>query len=280
MTSKISAYVLNCAGKMVSLETPVVMGILNITPDSFYDGGSYLNLIDQLKHVEKMISEGAGIIDIGAVSTRPGVIPVSEEEEMSRLLPSLTAIRGHFSEIVISVDTYRSTVAKAAIEHGAMMINDIYGGRFDGGMFKLVARNNIPYILMHMQGTPDNMQINPHYKDVVNEVHEFFRARLDLVPSGFDQLILDPGFGFGKTIEHNFRLLQNFGSFSSFGFPLMTGISRKSMINRVLQIRPHEALNGTTVLNTIALLQGANILRVHDVKEAVEAIRLVEAYKH
>jgi dihydropteroate synthase len=263
---------------MISLETPVVMGILNITPDSFYDGGSYLNLIDQLKHVEKMISEGAGIIDIGAASTRPGVIPVSEEEEMSRLLPSLTAIRGHFNEIVISVDTYRSTVAKAAIEHGAMMINDIYGGRFDGEMFKLIARNNIPYILMHMQGTPDNMQINPHYKDVVNEVHEFFRSRLDMVPSGFDQLILDPGFGFGKTIEHNFRLLQSFGSFSSFGFPLMAGISRKSMINRVLQIRPQEALNGTTVLNTIALLQGANILRVHDVKEAVETVKLVKAY--
>ncbi len=271
--------VLNCAGKKISLEKPVVMGILNITPDSFYDGGAYLNLLDQLKQVEKMLSEGAAIIDIGAVSTRPGVIPVSEEEEMARLLPSLTAIRGHFSEIVISVDTYRPAVAEAAIDHGAMMINDIFGGKYNNEMFGLVARNNIPYIMMHMQGTPDNMQINPHYKDVVNEVHEFFRSRLELIPPGFDQIILDPGFGFGKTIEHNFLLLKHFDSFKSFGYPLLAGISRKSMITRVLQIKPQEALNGTIVLNTIALVQGANILRVHDVMEAVEAIRLVEAYR-
>jgi dihydropteroate synthase len=251
------------------------MGILNITPDSFYDGGAYLNLIDQLKQVEKMISEGAVIIDIGATSTRPGAIPVDEEQEMVRLLPSLAAIRGHFSEAVISVDTYRSAVAKAAIEHGAMMINDIYGGRFDGEMFDLVARHNIPYVLMHMQGTPDNMQINPHYKDVVSEVHEYFRSRLALLPTGFNQVIIDPGFGFGKTVENSFRLLQQFESFRSFGFPLLAGLSRKSMINRILHIKAQEALNGTTVLNTIALLKGANILRVHDVKEAVEAIKLV-----
>jgi dihydropteroate synthase len=254
------------------------MGILNITPDSFYDGGVYLTLINQLKQVDKMISEGAVIIDIGANSTRPGAIPVDEEQELARLLPSLVAIRGHFSEVVISVDTYRSSVAKAAIEHGAMMINDIYGGRFDGTMFDLVAGHNIPYIMMHMQGTPDNMQINPHYKDVVAEVHEFFRSRLALFPSGFSQVVLDTGFGFGKTVENNFRLLQQFDSFRSFGFPLLAGLSRKSMINRVLQIKPQEALNGSTVLNTIALLKGADILRVHDVKEAVEAIRLVEAF--
>ena len=255
------------------------MGILNITPDSFYDGGAYLTLIDQLKQVDKMITEGAVIIDIGANSTRPGSSPVDIEQELARLLPSLAAIRGHFSEVVISVDTYRTSVAKAAIEHGAMMINDIYGGRFDGEMFDLVTGHNIPYIMMHMQGTPDNMQINPHYKDVVAEVHEYFRSRLDLLPAGFNQVILDPGFGFGKTVENNYRLLQQFESFRSFGFPLMAGLSRKSMINRVLQIKPQAALNGTTVLNTIALLKGANILRVHDVKEAVEAIRLVEAFK-
>ena len=254
------------------------MGILNITPDSFYDGGHFLKILDQLKQVEKMIAEGALIIDIGAISTRPGAIPVDEEEEMTRLLPSLTAIKGHFSEVVVSVDTYRSGVAKAAIEHGAMMINDIYGGRFDGKMFCLVARHNIPYIMMHMQGSPDNMQINPHYTNVVSEVHEFFRSRLELFPSGFNQVILDPGFGFGKTVEDNFRLLRQFESLSSFGFPLLAGFSRKSMINRVLQIQPQDALNGTTVLNTIALLKEANILRVHDVREAVEAIRLVEAY--
>ena len=254
------------------------MGILNITPDSFFDGGRFLNLIDQLKQTEKMISEGAVIIDIGAISTRPGAIAVDEEQEIARLLPSLAAIRGHFSDLVISVDTYRAGVAKAAIEHGAMMINDIYGGRFDGEMFDLVARHNIPFVLMHMQGAPDNMQINPHYKDVVNEVHEFFRSRLDLLPSGFTQVVIDPGFGFGKTVENNFLLLQQFESFRSFGFPLLAGLSRKSMINRVLLIKPQEALNGTTVLNTIALLKGANILRVHDVKEAVEAIRLVEEF--
>ena len=278
MTQPSSPFILNCAGKKISLATPVVMGILNITPDSFYDGGSFLTIINQLKQVEKMISEGAAIIDIGAMSTRPGAIPVDEEQEIARLLPSLTAIRGHFSEVVISVDTYRSAVAKAAIEHGSMMINDIYGGRFDGEMFDLVARHNIPYILMHMQGTPDNMQINPHYKDVVREVMEYFQSRLALLPSGFNQVILDPGFGFGKTVENNFRLLHQFELFRSFGLPLLAGLSRKSMINRVLQIKPQEALNGTTVLNTIALLKGANILRVHDVKEAVEAIRLVEAY--
>ena len=250
------------------------MGILNITPDSFYDGGSYLNIIDQLKQVEKMISEGAVIIDIGANSTRPGADSVSEKEELARLLPSLIAINGHFSEIVISVDTYRTTIAKAAIEHGATIINDIYGGRYDGEMFELIAHHNIPYILMHMQGTPDTMQINPHYKDVVKEIHEFFKSRIDLIPSGYNQLILDPGFGFGKTVENNFLLLKHFESFCSFKRPLLAGLSRKSMINRTLQIKPQKALNGTTVLNTIALMKGANILRVHDVKEAVEAISL------
>jgi dihydropteroate synthase len=252
------------------------MGILNITPDSFYDGGQFLSIVDQLKQVDKMISEGAVIIDIGATSTRPGSIPVDEKQELERLLPSLAAIEGHFGEVVISVDTYRTPVAKAAIEHGAMMINDVFGGRFDGGMFDLVARHNIPYILMHMQGTPDNMQINPHYKEVASDVHEFFRLQLNEISPDFKQVILDPGFGFGKTVENNFRLLQEFESFKSFGCPLLAGFSRKSMINRVLHIKPEQALNGTTVLNTIALLKGANILRVHDVKEAVEAIKLVE----
>jgi dihydropteroate synthase len=205
---------------------------------------------------------------------------VSQDEEIARLLPSLIAIRGHFSEIIISIDTSRSAVAKAAIDHGATMINDVYGGRFDDEMFNLVAHYNIPYILMHMQGTPDNMQINPHYKDVLSEVNDFFRIRIDLLSPDFDQLILDPGFGFGKTVENNFQLLNHFESFRSFGTPLLAGLSRKSMITRVLQIKPNEALNGTTVLNTIALLKGANILRVHDVKEAMEAIRLVKAYEN
>jgi dihydropteroate synthase len=282
MTDKIntSSFILKCGDKTINLVTPVVMGILNITPDSFYDGGSYLTIIDQLRQVDKMITEGAIIIDIGAMSTRPGAIPVSQDEEIARLLPSLIAIRGHFSEIIISIDTSRSAVAKAAIDHGATMINDVYGGRFDDEMFNLVAHYNIPYILMHMQGTPDNMQINPHYKDVLSEVNDFFRIRIDLLSPDFDQLILDPGFGFGKTVENNFQLLNHFESFRSFGTPLLAGLSRKSMITRVLQIKPNEALNGTTVLNTIALLKGANILRVHDVKEAMEAIRLVKAYEN
>jgi len=278
LTIKHASYKLNCAGRNLSLARPAVMGILNITPDSFYDGGSYLNIIDQLKQVEKMISEGASIIDIGANSTRPGAEPVTEKEELARLLPSLTAINGHFSEIVISVDTYRTPIAKAAIEHGATIINDTYGGRYDGEMFELIAHHNIPYILMHMQGSPDTMQINPHYKDVVKEIHEFFKSRIDLIPSGYNQFILDPGFGFGKTVENNFLVLKHFESFCSFKRPLLAGLSRKSMINRILQIKPQKALNGTTVLNTIALMKGANILRVHDVKEAVEAINLLEAY--
>lgn len=278
LTTDKSQFELKFAGKIISLDPPVVMGILNITPDSFYDGGSFLNPIDQLKHVEKMVSEGAEIIDIGALSTRPGATPVNEKEEMERLLPSLIAIKRHFSDVVISIDTYRSTVAKAAIDNGAMMINDIYGGRFDNGMINLVARHNIPYVIMHMQGDPDNMQINPHYKDVVNEVNEFFRIQIDNLPAGFKQVILDPGFGFGKTIDDNFQLLRHFDSFRSFGFPLLSGLSRKSMINRVLHIKPIEALNGTTVLNTISLIKGANILRVHDVKQAMEAIKLVKAF--
>ena len=255
------------------------MGTLNITPDSFYDGGLFLSRTEQLKQVEKMIGEGAAIIDIGAVSTRPGAKSVDEKEELSRLLPSLTAIRNHFPEVVISADTFRTECAKAAIEHGAMIINDIYAGRFDGKMFDLVIKKEVPYIMMHMQGTPDNMQINPHYKDVLREIHDFFADRLALFPAAYRQIILDPGFGFGKTVEDNYRMLRNFSSFRSFGYPLLAGLSRKSMINRTLHVQPSRALNGTTVLNTVALMEGANILRVHDVKEAMEAVKLVKALK-
>jgi dihydropteroate synthase len=226
-----------------------------------------------------MISEGASIIDIGAVSTRPGSNPVSEKEELARLLPCLTAVSSHFTDAIISVDTYRISIVKAATEHGASMINDIYGGMYDEAMFELVAGKNIPYVMMHMQGMPDTMQINPHYKDLIAEIHDFFRSRLELIPSGLNQVILDPGFGFGKTVEDNYRLLQHFDTFREFGRPLLAGLSRKSMINRVLQIQPSEALNGTSILNTIALLKGADILRVHDVKEAVEAINLIQAMR-
>jgi len=273
----LTSFELNCSGRILSLKDPVVMGILNITPDSFYDGGAFTLPVEQLKQVGKMIGEGASIIDIGATSTRPGADLLSEKEELDRLLPCLTAVRSHFAEAIISVDTFRSPIAKAAIEHGASMINDICGGRFDGGMLNLVTGKNIPYIMMHMQGMPDTMQMNPHYTDLIGEIHEFFRSRLALLPKGFNQVILDPGFGFGKTVEDNYRVLRHFDSFHEFGYPLLAGLSRKSMINRVLKIKPQEALNGTTVLNTVALLKGAHILRVHDVKEAMETIKLIQA---
>jgi dihydropteroate synthase len=226
-----------------------------------------------------MLNEGAAIIDIGAVSTRPGAGWVDEEEEVRRLLPSLIAIHKQFPDTIISVDTFRSAVAKKVIENGAGMINDIYGGRFDENMIRTVQSAEIPFIIMHIQGDPSNMQISPHYQNIVEEVSSFFQEQTGKFQNGFSQVILDPGFGFGKTVEHNFQILHSFERFKSLGFPLMAGLSRKSMINRVLHTKPNDALNGTTVLNTIALLKGADILRVHDVKEAVQTITLVSYMK-
>jgi dihydropteroate synthase len=267
----------SCAGKPLDLSHPVVMGILNMTPDSFYDGGHYPTIPDQLARVEKMLNEGAAVIDIGAISTRPGAGFVDEEEEVRRLLPSLTAIKKHFPGTIISVDTFRSIVAKIVIENGAGMINDIYGGRYDLKMIETIQTTGIPYIMMHMQGDPVNMQVSPHYQDIVEEITAFFLEQTGKFKSGFRQIILDPGFGFGKSTEHNFQLLDAFQTFKTMGFPLMAGLSRKSMINRVIHTKPSDALNGTTVLNTIALMKGADILRVHDVREAVQAIALVSA---
>jgi dihydropteroate synthase len=271
--------VFSCAGKLLDLRHPVVMGILNLTPDSFYDGGYYPSMHEQLKQVEKMLDEGAAIIDIGAVSTRPGAGYVDEEVETSRLLPALSAIKKAFPDTIVSVDTFRSGVAGKVIENGAGMINDIYGGRFDPGIFSTVQSSEIPYIMMHMQGDPENMQLSPHYQDIIKEITSFFHDQILKFSTGFNQIILDPGFGFGKTVEHNFQVLNSFEKFKALGFPLMAGFSRKSMINRILHTSPAAALNGTTVLNTIALLKGADILRVHDVKEAVQAIALVSAMK-
>lgn len=272
---KLKVPVLNCGGKLLDVTQPVVMGILNVTPDSFYDGGAYTSVGDQLKQVEKMLKEGAFIIDIGAVSTRPGARPVDEKLEITRLLPILTVISKYFPSCILSVDTFRSAVATIAIENGAGMINDIYGGRFDEKIIETVASHDIPYVMMHMQGTPQTMQVDPHYIDVIKDITGFFTQQLALFPSGYNQIILDPGFGFGKKIEHNFQILSRLGELKKLGYPLMAGLSRKSMINKVLHTKPIEALNGTTVLNTIALLKGINILRVHDVKEAMEAIKLV-----
>lgn len=269
--------VFSCAGKLLDLSHPVVMGILNITPDSFFDGGFYPAIPDQLSHVEKMLNEGAAIIDIGAVSTRPGAVPVNEDEEVRRLLPTLTAIKKHFPDAIISVDTFRANVAKIVIENGAGMINDIYAGRFDLKMIETIQSAGIPYVMMHMQGNPGDMQVFPYYQNIVEEITAFFIEQTRKFQNGFKQIILDPGFGFGKTVEHNYQLLQEFQTFKTIGFPLMAGFSRKSMINRVLKTKPSEALNGTTVLNTIALMKGADILRVHDVREAVEAITLVSS---
>jgi dihydropteroate synthase len=268
--------VLDCGGILLDLSMPAVMGILNITPDSFYDGGTFPTVADQLKQTEKMLSDGASVIDIGGVSTRPGSATVSEEEETARILPLLSVFRRYFPGSILSVDTFRSSVARLAIDNGAGMINDIYAGRFDEKIMETVASSGIPYIMMHMQGTPATMQHAPSYKDVVLEVKQFFRKRLSLLPPGFDEVILDPGFGFGKNVEHNYTLLAHLEDLREEGYPVMAGLSRKSMITKALDVKPASALNGTTVLNTVALLKGANILRVHDVKEAVEAVRLME----
>ncbi len=277
---KSTSFSLNGAGWQIDLSTPAVMGILNITPDSFYDGGKYTGRDALLRQAEKMLAEGAAILDLGAASSRPGAEEVPEDEELERLLPAVENLLSVFPDAIISVDTYRSKVAKSAVEAGAHIINDISGGTFDDKMFQTVADLNVPYVLMHIKGTPQNMQNNPRYVDVVQEVKYFFKRQLrKLRDAGVTKnIILDPGFGFGKTLENNYELLKDLASFTDLGCPVLTGISRKSMINKVLHITPDEALNGTTVLNTIALLNGANILRVHDVKEAVEVVRLVEFY--
>ena len=267
-----------CGSQKLDFTTPVVMGILNLTPDSFYDGGSCETIDDQLRKVESMLADGAAIIDIGAVSTKPGAPEVSEAEELARLVPSLEAISRNFPGTILSVDTFRPAVARASAACGASMINDIYGGRFDPDMIRTVAGLRLPYVLMHMKGTPATMQTDPSYSDVVAEVFYFFERQTELCREmGVTQVIIDPGFGFGKTVEHNFTLLAALEDFRSFQAPILVGLSRKSMINKVLRINPREALNGTTVLNTIALMKGADILRVHDVREAVEAVKLVSS---
>ncbi len=275
-----SKFSLKANGKSLSLSAPVVMGILNLTPDSFFDGGQLNSAEALMKKADKFISEGAAILDLGAVSTKPGAAEVSEEEELRRLLPSLKLLRNTFPTVFISVDTYRSSVAAAATECGADIINDISGGTANENMFKVVAETKLPYIMMHMQGSPQTMQQNPQYKNVVKEVYDFLKKQSDKAKkAGVKQIILDPGFGFGKTVEHNYQLLAQLKKFEKPGYLLLTGISRKSMINKVIHTKPENALNGTSVLNTIALLNGANILRVHDVKEAIQCVRLVNCYK-
>ena len=269
---------INCRGKLVDLSTPVVMGILNVTPDSFFDGGQYNHESKLIERATKHLNEGARILDIGAVSTRPNADEVTEQEELDRLIPSVKLLRERFPEAVLSVDTYRASVAREAIKVGADMINDISGGTMDEGMLDAAAELQVPYAMMHIQGTPQTMQANPSYENATEDVLNFFIERVDqLKQRHVHDIIIDPGFGFGKTVEHNYQLLRDLERFEVFGLPILCGFSRKSMINRVLGTTPEEALNGTTVLNTMALERGASILRVHDVKEAVEAVKLVSA---
>jgi dihydropteroate synthase len=266
--------------KTLSFEKPLVMAIINLTPDSFYDGGKYSDVNDVLRDAEEKIRQGADILDIGAASSRPNAKEIDEREEWKRLEQQLIELRKRFPDIFISVDTYRSDIAKRSADLGADIINDISGGNFDPEMFATVSRLQIPYVLMHIQGTPQNMQTDPKYGDVVYEVKTEFEKKLGkLKKLNFNKIILDPGFGFGKNTEHNFQLLKQLSQFSELGFPILAGVSRKSMINKIIKTNPVTALNGTTVLNTIALLNGAHILRVHDVTEARQAIELVEYYR-
>ena len=267
---------LNCKGNLVDLASPKVMGILNVTPDSFFDGGKYKSDSDFLKQTEKMLLEGATFIDVGAYSSKPGAVHISQEIELNRIVPVIDLLLKNFPEILISIDTFRAEVAKKTIENGAALINDISGGKMDANMFATVANLQVPYILMHMLGTPQNMQKNPVYKDITQEIISFFAAQiLKLHQLKLNDIIIDVGFGFGKTTAHNFEILKNLSLFKSLDAPILAGVSRKSMLYKTLDISAQEALNATTSANTIALLNGANILRVHDVKEAVEAVKIV-----
>ena len=267
---------INCKGTLLDLNSPKVMGILNITPDSFYDGGMYKDETTILNQTEKMLNDGATFIDIGAYSSRPGAAEVSEEEELKRIVPVVELLIKKFPDIIISIDTFRSKVAKETINLGAALINDISGGNLDSKMYETVAKLKVPYILMHMAGTPKTMQNNPTYEDVTKDLIHFFSDKIDqLHRLNVSDIIIDVGFGFGKTIEHNFQLLRNMSLFQNLDKPILAGLSRKSMLYKTLDITSQEALNATTSANTIALLNGANILRVHDVKEAVEAVKLV-----
>jgi dihydropteroate synthase len=278
--SEIKAKAYSTNGKILTFHPPLVMAIINLTPDSFYDGGKYSLTKDILSDAEEKVQQGAQIIDLGAASSRPGATGISEAGEWERLKEVLPELRKTFPGVLISVDTYRSGIAEKSADLGADLINDISGGNLDPAMFATIARLNLPYILMHMQGTPQTMQQNPVYKDVVNEVRIEFETKIAALKAlNFDKIILDPGFGFGKTTAHNYQLLRDLESFTDLGFPVLAGISRKGMINNVIGTNPVTALNGTTVVNTMALLKGASILRVHDVLEARQAIELVEFYK-
>lgn len=266
---------INCKGRLIDFDVPKVMGILNVTPDSFYDGGKYTHTDTALYRVEQMLKEGADFIDIGAYSSRPGATDISEEEELKRLLPVVEQINKQFSQCLLSIDTFRSKVAHEAIGAGASIINDISAGMLDPEMLNVIGHLQVPYCMMHMRGTPQTMVQATHYDNLLEDMLYYFSERIAAArKSGINDLIIDPGFGFAKTIEQNFKILNNLKFFNIIEAPLLVGLSRKSTIYKSLQIDKEEALNGTTVLHTLALQQGASILRVHDVKEAVEAVKL------
>lgn len=267
---------INCLGNLIDLSTPKVMGILNVTPNSFYDGGKHSDEKSVLTQVEKMLSEGASFIDIGAYSSKPSAEFVSEEEETLRLVPIVELVLKHFPKTLISIDTFRANVAKAGIESGASIINDISAGSLDNKMLQTVAQLQVPYVMMHMKGNPQTMQSLAQYENITKEMLFYFSEKVaEARKLGINDLIIDPGFGFAKTLEQNFEVMSNLELFQMLELPILVGISRKSMIYKTLETESDFALNGTTVLNTIALQKGANILRVHDVKEAMETIKLV-----
>lgn len=277
-----TARYINVNGSLLDLSQPRVMGILNVTPNSFYAGSRTQTEAEIVRRVKQIVSEGAAIIDIGAYSSRPNADNVSAREEMERLRMGLKILFEIQPDAVVSVDTFRADVARMCVEeYGVAIINDIAAGEMDANMFHTVAALNVPYIMMHMQGTPQSMQQHPHYDNLLKEVFLYFARKVQqLRDLGVKDIILDPGFGFGKTMEHNYELLSHLEEFRIFELPLLVGVSRKSMIYRLLDITPQEALNGTTVLDTICLLKGADILRVHDVKEAVETVRIVQAMRN
>lgn len=268
---------INCKGELIDLTIPKVMGILNLTPDSFYDGGVYKNQADIIKQVEKMLTDGATFIDIGAYSSRPNAVHISETEELERLLPIIKLLIVSFPDILISIDTFRSEVAKQSINAGACMINDISAGKMDDNMLATIAQLKVPYIMMHMRGTPQNMQQNTSYENLIKDILFYFSERMATAKNlGIVDVIVDPGFGFSKTIAQNYELLKDLDVFKMLEKPILVGFSRKSMIYKILNTSAKEALNGTTILNTIALQKQASILRVHDVKEAMECIQLTQ----
>jgi len=272
--------ILNIKGNILDLSSPKIMGVLNVTPDSFYDGGVYSNEKKILLQVEKMISDGADIIDIGGFSSKPGAKTISVKEEEKRVIPIIKLINNTFNKIIISVDTFRGEIAEKSLNEGASIINDISGGNLDKNIYQIANKYRVPYIMMHMKGVPANMQANPKYENINYEIIKDFSYKIDLAEKkGVCDIIIDPGFGFGKSIEHNYQILNNIKLYTVLKKPILVGISRKSMIYKLLKTDPSKALNGTTSLNTIALINGANILRVHDVKEAKEVIKLYSFLK-